>query len=111
MGAMALDPGRLDARLTLQAPDESPDGQGGITGGWEIVADLWGQVEPLRARQGERAGSAVAQITHRVTVRYRDDVRHAMRFVHRTRNLEIRSVRDPDETRRYLVCDCEEVRP
>ena len=50
-------------------------------------------------------------VIHRVTIRYRDDVRHAMRFVYRNRVLDIRTLRDPDETRRYLVCDCEESQP
>ena len=49
--------------------------------------------------------------TRQLTIRYRDAVRHALRFVHRGRSLLIRAVRDPDESRRYLVCDCEETRP
>jgi head-tail adaptor len=34
-----------------------------------------------------------------------------MRFVFRGRFLMVRTVRDPDESRRYLVCDCEEGAP
>lgn len=111
MGPLLLDPGRLSARLKLEASADLPDGQGGITEGWTLVATLWGRVEPLRAKASEVADAATAPITHRVTIRYRDDVRHAMRFVHRGRTLVIRSWRDPDETRRYLICDCEESQP
>lgn len=111
MGALFVDPGRLNARLSLEAPEDIPDGQGGVSEGWTPVASLWGRIEPLRAGPDEIAGAAIAVITHRVTIRHRADVRHAMRFVHRGRSLVIRAVRDPDETCRYLVCDCEETTP
>ena len=111
MGALIVDPGRLNARLVLETPADLPDGQGGVAEGWTAVASLWGRIEPLRGVPGEAAGASIAPVTHRVTIRYRDDVRHAMRFVHRGRSLVIRAVRDPDESRRYLVCDCEENRP
>jgi len=111
MGVLFVDPGRLSARLALEMSADLPDGQGGVTEGWTWLANLWGRIQPLRAAAGEQAGAATAPISHRVTIRYRDDVRHAMRFVHRGRSLVIRAVRDPDETRRYLVCDCEESQP
>ncbi|MDZ7601852.1 MAG: phage head closure protein [Hoeflea sp.] len=111
MGGLFVDPGLLSARLSLETPEELPDGQGGMTEGWMPVASLWGRIEPLAARPDEVAGAAVAVITHRITIRHRDGVSHAMRFVHRGRNLVIRAVRDPDERRRYLVCDCEETMP
>ncbi|MBC7279845.1 phage head closure protein [Hoeflea sp.] len=109
MGALFVDPGRLNARLSLETPEQAPDGQGGVSEGWTPVASLWGRIEPLRASPDEVAGAAVAVVSHRVTIRHREGVEHAMRFVHRGRGLVIRAVRDPDETRRYLVCDCEEV--
>ncbi|MCC0033953.1 MAG: phage head closure protein [Hoeflea sp.] len=111
MTAMFVDPGRLNARLTLETPPETDDGQGGIAGDWTFIAALWARIEPLRAVSAEVAGADLAPVTHRITIRYRSDVRHAMRFVHRNRGLVIRAVRDPDESRRYLVCDCEENRP
>ncbi|VVT18556.1 phage head closure protein [Hoeflea sp. EC-HK425] len=111
MAAMFIDPGRLSARLDLETPADLSDGQGGVTGGWTPVASVWARIEPLRAAPREEASAGTAPITHRVTIRYRDDVRHTMRFVHRGRELLIRAVRDPDESRRYLVCDCEENRP
>lgn len=111
MAALIVDPGRMSARLYLETPPVTDDGQGGLTGDWEPVASLWGRIEPVRASPTVEAGALTAPVTHRVTIRYRDDVRHAMRFVHRGRALLIRAVRDPDESRRYLVCDCEETRP
>lgn len=103
-----LDPGRLTARLELQAETAMPDGQGGETAAWTPVASLWGLVEPVAARPHEEASAQAATITHRVIVRMRDDVRRGMRFLHRGRELSIRAVHDPDERRAYLACLCEE---
>lgn len=111
MGGLTLDPGRLNARLALQAAADLSDGQGGVGEGWIEVVRLWGRIEPLRATPAEQAGAAIAPVSHRVTIRYRADVLHAMRFIHRGRSLVIHGVRDPDETRRYLICDCEETTP
>lgn len=106
-----LDPGRLNARLALEAPADLADGQGGVTSGWTPVASLWGLVEPLGASPGEIAAASIAPVRFRVTIRYRSDVSHEMRFVFRGRSLIIRGVHDPDEGRRYLVCQCEEGAP
>lgn len=108
MVTRVLDPGRLNARLRLETPTDADDGQGGVSEGWMAVTDLWGRVEPLRARAREEAGAAIAPISHRVTIRHREGVRHDMRFVFRGRFLMVRAMRDPDESRRYLICDCEE---
>ncbi|WP_394690022.1 phage head closure protein [Hoeflea sp.] len=111
MVARVLDPGRLNARLRLETPADADDGQGGVSEGWVAVTELWGRVEPIRAKPGEAGGAAIAPVSHRVTIRYRGDIRHDMRFVHRGRSLKVRAVHDPDESRRYLVCDCEEGGP
>lgn len=111
MVTRVLDPGRLNARLRLETSADVADGQGGVSEGWVSVTDLWGRVEPVRARAREEAGAAIAPISHRVTIRYREGVRHDMRFVFRGRSLKLRAMHDPDESRRYLVCDCEEGAP
>lgn len=111
MVAKILDPGRLNARLRLETPADVADGQGGVSEGWVTVTGLWGRVEPIRAKPGEEAGAAIAPVSHRVTIRHRDGIRHDMRFVFRGRFLMLRAVHDPDESRRYLICDCEESAP
>jgi SPP1 family predicted phage head-tail adaptor len=111
MAARVLDPGRLNARLRLETPADAADGQGGVSEGWIAVTELWGRVEPVRASAREEAGVAIAPVSHRVTIRHREGVRNDMRFVFRGRFLMVRTVHDPDESRRYLVCDCEEGAP
>ncbi|TDH38847.1 head-tail adaptor protein [Pseudohoeflea suaedae] len=105
------DPGWLDARLTLEVPSEAADGQGGATRDWVSVAGLWGAVHPVSVRPGEEAAVANATLTHRVTIRARDDVLRGMRFSWRGRVLAIEAVSDPDESGAYLDCMCREMAP
>ncbi len=65
-------------------------------------------VEPVRATattDGDRLGAA---ITHRVTIRWRDDIAAGMRIRHRGRRLAIETVADPDERRRFLLIEAKE---
>jgi head-tail adaptor len=104
-------PGRLNARLRLETPTDASDGQGGMTGGWTVGCRSLGSdraVARKSRRRGGRGSGAGQPPGHHP---HRDDVSHAMRFVFRGRVLLMRAVRDPDESRRYLICDCEEATP
>jgi len=103
-----LDPGQLSARLELEMPVPVSDGQGGIVPGYAIVTSLWARIEPVSMPDREQADMAVFSITHRISIRFRDDVTAGMRFRKGPRLFCIRAHFDPDETRRYLVCRCEE---
>lgn len=64
-----IDPGRLNRRLTLQAPDERDDGQGGVVRDYATAAVLWAQVAPLPARDQLIADSDTARSRLRLTLR------------------------------------------
>ena len=109
--AALLDPGRLKARLVLERSEEVPDGQGGATVGFAIVATLWASIEPVAMRAEEAAGTLPVTVTHRIRLRRRDDLAGGMRLRKGARLFAIRAFRDPDETGRYMLCDCEEIKP
>ena len=109
MGAL-IDPGRLNARLVLERPEETPDGQGGVTVGFATVATLWASIEPVTMRAEEAAGTLPVTVTHRIRLRRRDDLASGMRLRKGVRRFAIRAFRDPDETGRYTLCDCEEIK-
>jgi phage head-tail adaptor, putative, SPP1 family len=108
MASAFLDPGRMTARLVLETPAETPDGQGGAAVTWEAVRSLWARVEPARVAEAEEAGAATATTSHRIWVRFREDIVAGQRFRKGGRIFLVKWVRDPDETRRFLVCHCEE---
>lgn len=110
MNLVFLDPGRLTARLELEVRSETPDGQGGGAESWKAVRALWGAIEPVSEASHERASAEGATITHRVWLAWRTDIDigTGMRFRKGARILNIRTAMDPDETRRFIVCRCEE---
>lgn len=103
-GVVFLDPGRLRTELALQTAATPPDGAGGHTEDWQEVATVFALVEPVGAASHFAAGQAHEEATHRVTLRFREDVASGMRFLKAGRALHIVTVRDADGTGRYLVC-------
>lgn len=106
-----FDPGRMTARLALEATVATSDGQGGAAVTWEEVAELWAFVEPVSQALGERADGETGIVTHRIWLRHRDGIFAGQRFRKGARLFAIRLVQDPDETGRYLTCRCEEEMP
>ena len=103
-----IDPGAFRYELSLQQVDLTDDGMGGHAESWSEVATVFARVEPLSANMQFAAGQTMEEATHRVTLRYREDLTGGMRFVRAARVWEIMTVRDPDETGRYLVCRTKE---
>ena len=107
-GVTLIDPGLLDRRAILEEPFGAVDALGGRPRGWRAVADISAHLAPIASEVRERFDRRDGVLTHRVTLRHRADVRHGMALRFGQRRLLIRSVSDPDERRRYLVCRCEE---
>ena len=110
-GARVLDPGAFSARLALEQPVETPDGQGGVERTFSPLASVWAHIEPIVARADEAAGALPVTVTHRIWLRRRDDVSGGMRLRKGARVFAVRAFREPDETGRYTLCDCEEIKP
>jgi len=107
MRSTFFDPGRMTARLELEAPVETPDGQGGVTVNFEEKASAWALIEPVSVAVEEQAGMTFTR-THRIWLRWRGDIVQGMRLRRDARIFWIGATQDPDETGRYLICHCEE---
>jgi SPP1 family predicted phage head-tail adaptor len=104
-----FDPGQMTARLDLEMVEPQADGQGGAEMHWSIVSSMWARIEPVSFVVTEKGAAAEnAVVTHRIWVRFHDGISAGQRFRKGERVFAIKAVRDPDETRRYLVCHCEE---
>ncbi|MCE7027002.1 phage head closure protein [Jiella avicenniae] len=110
MAPLFLDPGVFNRRVALDQPVVDPDGAGGGETVWQEVRELSVRIEPLSVASRERFGQREANVTHRVLCRANDIVERGLSFRLGGRRLIILSVHDPDESRRYLVCRCEEER-
>jgi SPP1 family predicted phage head-tail adaptor len=102
------DPGRLDRRLVLEAPAETPDGAGGVTRSYETVTTLWASVVPVSSREQIEAAQRGARVTHRITLRLREGITTRHRLREGARVFRIVSLRESDARRRFLVIEAEE---
>ena len=106
MSAMSIDPGALNRRLVLEAPDETADGAGGVVRDYETVAMLWASVEPIAARGDVVAAQLGATVTHRIVVRYSADISTRHRFREGARVFRIVTIRE--RSKRWLDIQAEE---
>jgi SPP1 family predicted phage head-tail adaptor len=65
-----IDPGRLKTRLSIEAPHEADDGQGGVTRSFVPQAVVWAAVTPLKARDTIEAGADAAAQRLRIVIRH-----------------------------------------
>lgn len=108
MNLTFLDPGQMTARLDLEDRQDVADGQGGVAGGWVVLRSLWAAIEPVSQGAYERASADGVAVTHRIWAMFRDDVAAGMRLRKGARIFAVKSVVDADETRRFIICRCEE---
>lgn len=99
-----IDPGQLTSELTLEALHRLADGMGGYTENWVEEATIWGRIEPVTTAQRDFGARPRPRVTHRVLVRFRDDISADKRLRKGHRIFSLLSSHDPDETGRYLIC-------
>lgn len=108
MRAEFIDPGAFRHELLLEAATLTSDGAGGHVESWKEVASIFARVEPVSAASRFGADQTLETVTHRMTLRYRQNIESGMRFRWRSRIFAILTIHDPDETQRYLVCQTRE---
>lgn len=88
---------RLRHRLTLQQLVQTPDSAGGYTASWDDVAQLWAEILPINGRERLFAGKVQAETTHRISIRYRNDISTSHRLVFESRVFNIRAIMNEHE--------------
>lgn len=78
----STDPGRLDRRVTLQAPNVSTDAVGGPATTWDDVVTVWAGKRPLSGARlfAAEMKNAIDLVVFRI--RHRTDVTPFWRLVH-----------------------------
>ena len=100
--------GQLRHRLSPQAPTATADSYGGRTIVWTDVVTLWGRIDSLRGAEQLHGMQLGERVTHRITIRFREDVSAVQRLRFGSRIFKIQSVLDRDGRRRWLELLCEE---
>lgn len=98
-------------RVTIQRSVLTSDEAGGSERIFQAVDTVWASIEPVAGIAGVEAGREAQMLTHRIVMRWRNDVDAACRIVLGSRIFQIHAVADADEARRYLAVMAVEVRP
>jgi SPP1 family predicted phage head-tail adaptor len=101
--------GQMRERVTLQQRSASVDAMGDPAYAWADVATLWARVRPLGGGVEAVADRRTAVKDYEVTIRWRDGVSPAQRFVWRGRFLQIEGIGNLDERRRRVTLACRDL--
>ncbi len=98
---------RLRHRVTLQQEIRIPDGAGGFSNSWQDMADLWAEINPANAKslygiEKLFAGKIQAEISHKITIRYRSGMSTSMRLLFDNRAFNIRAINNIHENNEIL---------
>lgn len=100
--------GKLRHRVTIEAVVRTPDAGGGANESWVAVTDAWAEILPSRGNEQLTADQIEGRVTHVLHLRAGFGVEPAMRIRWGARLLDIRSVIDLGERRRWLRILAEE---
>ncbi|MMZ64143.1 Phage head-tail joining protein [compost metagenome] len=75
---------------------------------WVPVAETWADVYPLRGRELFAAQQASAEVTSRITIRYRTGIDRTMKVVYDGTEFEILYIIHTDYAKRELQLMCKE---
>lgn len=102
---MAIDPGRLRERVTIQQATATRNRIGETVQTWGTFAEVWASVEGLSGREVLQSGQQQTEVTHRVRMRYVSGLTQLMRLSWRGRILEITSLLEHNNrTEHELLC-------
>lgn len=105
---LLIDPSQFKTELALETMQPVADDMGGYKETWSEVAIVWGKLEPISSTPRGQV-RPFPELTHRIYVRYRGDITSDKRFRKGERIFTLRTVYDPDESKRYLTCLAVEV--
>ena len=83
-----------------------PDDYRGHTSLWDDVATVWALVEPVSGREYYYAHQLKNAISHKIKIRYRDDISAELRIVFETRIMKIESIINLMEQERFMEIRC-----
>jgi SPP1 family predicted phage head-tail adaptor len=103
--------GGLRHYVTLEAPVDTPDDNGGVSRTFVATATFWARIAPKSSAMIDRADQQQQLVTHDITFRAWPGLTGAMRLRLGTRLFQILSIVDADEKATTLRASCEEIKP
>lgn len=103
--------GQLREQIALQQNTPTVDAHGQPIASWATTATVYARLDPLSGREFIEGARRDADITHRITIRYRADITPttAWRILYGTRVFDIEAVLNLDERDRVWQIMAREV--
>ena len=98
--------GELRHRIEIKEPVETRDSYGSVTISWQTLDTVWAAMWPLKVKEYVGLGQTQSELTHRVRIRFRDDVTTKMRLEFKERTMSIVQIINPDERNIMLEMLC-----
>lgn len=99
-----LQAGEFDQRITIQQPAIGQDAYGQLVTGWDDVCAVWAKKSDMTGREYLAAAATQAEVTTKITIRYRAGITAAMRVLHGADVYNIATVLTQDKVVCTLMC-------
>jgi SPP1 family predicted phage head-tail adaptor len=103
-----MQAGKLRYRLIIEEMIETIDSMGEADRTWSTLDTVAGSVSPMSGRERIAGGQVMADVTHKVLIRYHPMVSETCRIHWGARLFDIVAAIDPDERHEKLELLCKE---
>lgn len=104
-----MNPGELRHRIIIQKQITTQDTFGEQYEEWDNITTVWANINPISGREFFAAESVNSEITHKVRLRYREDIKPDMRVSYKGRIFRVESVINEFEKDKLLQLMCREL--
>ncbi|MEG2289921.1 MAG: phage head closure protein [Clostridium sp.] len=104
-----MQAGELRDKLTFQELIGVQDSFGQTAETWTDICKVWGNINPIAGREFFAAEKINSEITHKIRIRYRKDIKPSMRVVYKGRIFEITSLINEYERNTISLLMCKEL--
>jgi SPP1 family predicted phage head-tail adaptor len=94
--------GELNRRLEIQAPTKAPDGMGAFTTTWKTLDTVWAELKPLRGNELLEAMQVNANVSGKIIIRYRQNMRMSWRGKIGNRIFNFKGMVNPEDDKKTL---------
>lgn len=102
-----IQAGELNRRIDIVKPNLTQDPAGGTqVDDNSIFATVWASIEALDGTERYAGQQLVAEVTHKITIRWLPGVKASMNVWFEDRQFQIKAVLNPDEGRVKLILLC-----
>ena len=96
-------------RVILVKEHQDSGSCGEIDNKFEVIAEVWANISPINAKQNFSRMKEDKEITHIITIRYREDARKCERILFRDRCFDVVGAICPKENYKVLLFNVNEL--